>query len=283
MAKDTFYFSHDYNARSDIKIKKLVSVHGFAGYGIFWAIVEDLYNNQNSLPTDFKIIAYNLRVKVKLIESIVKDFELFVIKNETFGSFSIQKRIEERDAKSVKARESAYKRWEKDANAMPTQSEGNAIKDSIEKERKGKKRIVNKGGEQSSLFLDIKNCFLEWYQVEKNSAYYFTGKDGKAINELIKQIQFAGAQKNEGKPPGWELNGFKWMLKNLPDWVNKNASLTIISSKFNEIKDGHKSTAKQQNGNHRLSAEYLADLARRTGYEGDVSKAIQGNDSKLGG
>ena len=44
MAKETFYFSHDYNARNDIKIKKLILKHGFCGYGIFWAIIEDLYN-----------------------------------------------------------------------------------------------------------------------------------------------------------------------------------------------------------------------------------------------
>ena len=39
--KNTFYFSHDYNARNDIKIKKLIAKHGYLGYGIFWAIIED--------------------------------------------------------------------------------------------------------------------------------------------------------------------------------------------------------------------------------------------------
>ena len=43
--KDTFYFPHDYNSRTDEKIKLLIRKHGIEGYGIFWAIVEDLYNN----------------------------------------------------------------------------------------------------------------------------------------------------------------------------------------------------------------------------------------------
>jgi hypothetical protein len=51
MADNSYYFSHDYNARSDPKIKKLLARHGVAGYGIYWAIIEDLYNNANALRT----------------------------------------------------------------------------------------------------------------------------------------------------------------------------------------------------------------------------------------
>lgn len=40
MAKDTFYFSHDYNARNDEKILELRSAYGAEGYGIFWMVVE---------------------------------------------------------------------------------------------------------------------------------------------------------------------------------------------------------------------------------------------------
>ena len=134
MAKETFYFSHDYNARTDTKIKKLIVKHGFTGYGIYWAIVEDLYQNANALQTDYECIAYDMRVDAQIVKSIIEDFELFHIEGNYFGSLSIQRRIEERDAKSQKARESAFYRWNKDkndANAMRTHSECNAIKDSI--------------------------------------------------------------------------------------------------------------------------------------------------------
>ena len=137
MAKDTFYFSHDYNTRTDAKIKKLIKVHGFEGYGIYWAIVEDLYNNANALPTDYESIAYDLRSKSNLIESVVNDFDLFENDGEFFGSLSIQRRLEERQKKSNKAKESAIIRWN-NAKAMRTHSEGNAIKERKGKERKGK-------------------------------------------------------------------------------------------------------------------------------------------------
>ena len=43
MSKETFYFSHDYNARNDIKIQALLVEHGAVGYGVFWIIVEILH------------------------------------------------------------------------------------------------------------------------------------------------------------------------------------------------------------------------------------------------
>ena len=97
--KDTFYFSHDYNARCDDKIKPLVRKYGMLGYGIFWAIVEDLYNNANALRMDYEGIAYDLHCEVNIIKSIINDFDLFKIDANLFGSMSVQKRLDERDSK----------------------------------------------------------------------------------------------------------------------------------------------------------------------------------------
>lgn len=134
--KETFYFSHDYNVRADEKIKRLIRSHGMEGYGIYWAIVEDLYNNANALRTDYDGIAYDLRVDTARVESIIKNFELFEINEDYFSSISIAKRLEKRHEKSIKAKESANKRWNKNANAMRTQCDSNAIKESKGKEIK---------------------------------------------------------------------------------------------------------------------------------------------------
>jgi hypothetical protein len=42
MAKDAFWFRHDANARNDIKIIDLRAEHGYQGYGIYFAILEVL-------------------------------------------------------------------------------------------------------------------------------------------------------------------------------------------------------------------------------------------------
>lgn len=153
--KETFYFSHDYNTRADNKIKRLLAKHGITGYGIFWAIIEDLYNNANALRTDYDCIAYDLRTQSDIIKSIINDFDLFIIDGDTFGSISVERRLNERNTKSEKARISATYRWEKkqyDANALRPQSDSNAIKEKKVKESKIKeKKIKTKYGD--SVFL----------------------------------------------------------------------------------------------------------------------------------
>jgi len=142
MAKDTFYFSHDFNARQDEKIKRLIRKHKMQGYGIFWAIVEDLYNNANALETDYEGIAFDYHSDINTIKSIIHDFDLFVFEGTTFGSISIERRLNERNEKSAKASKSAHYRWQKhkeNANAMQTHSDSNAIK-----EKKGKESNNNK-------------------------------------------------------------------------------------------------------------------------------------------
>ena len=151
---NTFYFSHDYTARSDIKIKKLIATQGMLGYGIYWSLVEDLYHNNNKLEDNPALLAYDYRCTTELIKSVINDFDLFIVKDGYVSSNSIQKRLDERNDKVTKAKQSASKRWENkaknadnietqcdsDANAMRTQCDGNAIKESKVKESKVNKR-----------------------------------------------------------------------------------------------------------------------------------------------
>lgn len=172
MAKDTFYFSHDYNSRADEKIKLLIRRHGILGYGIFWAIIEDLYNNANALRTDYEGIAFDLRVDIKIVKSVINDFDLFIIKDDFFGSFSVQRRLEERNAKSKKASDSANYRWNKskdDANAMRTQCDGNAIKERKGKEIKEKEEVKHNIGEKQKLVFpyNSERFMLLWNELVK--------------------------------------------------------------------------------------------------------------------
>lgn len=107
------------------------------GYGIFWSIVEDLYNNANALQTDYDGIAYDLRTDSEIVSSVVNDFDLFIFDGDFFGSNSVQERLDQRNNKSESARKSASYRWN-NANAMQTLSDSNAKKERKGKEIKGK-------------------------------------------------------------------------------------------------------------------------------------------------
>ena len=139
---NSFYFSHDYNCRTDEKIKKLLMKYGMTGYGIFWSIVEDLYNNANALQLDYERIAYELRCDESIVKNIINDFNLFVIEGNYFKSLSVEIRMEKRMEISATASKAANIRWEKyrsNTNAMQTHSESNA--DVMQ--RKGKESKIN--------------------------------------------------------------------------------------------------------------------------------------------
>lgn len=122
------YFSHDYGARDDETISRLIYSHGWAGYGLYWALIEMLYQNDGYILSEYERIAYELRTEAGMLESVVCDFGLFKFKQKTFFSESVLRRLEHREMISSKASASATARWDK-ANAVRTHSERNAIKE----------------------------------------------------------------------------------------------------------------------------------------------------------
>ena len=147
---------------------------GMEGYGIFWAIIESLYNNANALRLDCECIAFDLRVDLFKVEWLIKESGLFVIDGECFKSKSIEERLLKRGEKSKKASESAKKRWENHANAMQTHSDGNAIKESKGKENKVKeiKDIEKELDCRKQKFAQTLNPFLERFGKDLLNAFY---------------------------------------------------------------------------------------------------------------
>lgn len=218
--KDTTYaFYHDYNTRSDSKIKKLIMQHGMLGYGVYWAIVEDLYNNNNKLDITINTFAFDLRVEEEIIQSVLKDFNLFQIKKNILSSKAVGERIVERRMKSEKAKSSAITRWSKDANALRPQYERNANAMQSQCERnaiKEKKRKEN-SDEDFSFSLDPKIAkqikkltpleYMDW--IDANKAIF---KPAESITLPSGRIV--------SKPRYDVPNPFKWgysLLTGFPD------------------------------------------------------------------
>ena len=142
--KETWYFSHDYNARDDEKIKNLVYKKGMEGYGVFWCIIEDLYQNEGSLGYDCKRIAYELHVDEGLVESVINDFNLFTLHGMQIKSASVLRRLNSRKSISKKRQKAANTRWKQQgANALQKKCKSNAIKESKVKESKVKNITSN--------------------------------------------------------------------------------------------------------------------------------------------
>ena len=87
-----YYFAHDITAGKDLKLQRLRATHGLEGTGVFWAILELLAEvtvedaGSPGLPLDPKFIARMIGSRSpKRVESVMRDFSLFVIETNEAG------------------------------------------------------------------------------------------------------------------------------------------------------------------------------------------------------
>lgn len=187
--KDSFFFPHDYDARNDPKMVDLMCAHGIAGIGVFWCIVEQLYQAGGRLPlVQCKSIAFALHVESNLVASVVQDFSLFQNDGTMFWSESVLRRINKRISVSESRKKAAQARWE-NASAMQVQSKNhptinkeiiNDNSSSTEEEReKPQKRFVPPTLEEVEAYIQEKGfsvdaeSFIAFYQ----SKNWYVGKN----------------------------------------------------------------------------------------------------------
>lgn len=114
---DKQYFSHDFGARRDEKLVNLRADFGWEGYGIYWSLIETLYEHENLYHMkSLKALAFDLRVDIDVLMKIIRDYDLFCYNEESFWCNGIAKRLEKRNAITEKRREAGRSRARK-ANA----------------------------------------------------------------------------------------------------------------------------------------------------------------------
>lgn len=137
MKKDAYYFSHDANARNDIKILKVRRALGLEGYAIYFCIIEMLRDQaEYKLPLDsLQDIAFDLQTSEEKVKTIVHSFDLFVIDEKHFFSSRLLTSMEQYNTLKTKLSEAGRKGGLISAQARVEQP--SSIKG---KERKGNKR-----------------------------------------------------------------------------------------------------------------------------------------------
>ena len=121
MAKtNSYWFSHDTDAWSDINIELMMSVYGAEGYGFYWILVETLSLEENyKLPLDNKgyLAVLSRRMQTspeklsEFIDDCISSFNLFCSDDSFFWSESLIKRLGIRDKVKKTRTDSAMKRW----------------------------------------------------------------------------------------------------------------------------------------------------------------------------
>lgn len=199
MKKVNNYFSHDFNARNDLKLKKVNMQLGLQGIGLYWCIVECLYENEGylSLDDDIELLAYELRTDKDLIINLIENFDLFKKNKNKFYSPSVLDRLQKITDKANKNRENVLKRWEKVKNSSDNESNTNEIpkeyendttvlqtnyyiKENKKKENKIKENILLTTTEDNNIYSYVESCFgrpLSPVELEKISQWSLEYKE----------------------------------------------------------------------------------------------------------
>ncbi len=153
--KDTFYFTHDYYSRHDKAMVGLMMKKGVESVGVFWCIVEMLYEENGYLSiNEYERITFELRCEYDLVKYVVEESGLFKIEDNFFYSDTILDRLNKRDEKRKKATNSINKRWENqrdNTNVLQTNYDSNTIKVKESKVKESKEKEIK----------DInKDCFV---------------------------------------------------------------------------------------------------------------------------
>ena len=212
MAKDAFYFSHDSNARNDLKCMRLRRLCGMAGYGLYWCVIEMLRDaSEFRLPLAMREdIVYELRADDSHFAALI-DCGLLEHDDQWFWSESLCRRMSAFTAKREQARNagrvSAQRRCSVDSTELndrsttvehPLNDRSTTVEPKRVKESKVKERVgdnIARSAKPSRAVTLVDDDFLE--SLKENSAF-----DGIDIDrEHGKMLAWLQTPRGRGKQP----------------------------------------------------------------------------------
>lgn len=221
--KETYYFSHDCNARNDEKVLMLRAEHGMEGYGIYWALVEMMFESSDTCLYHNKIkgIAVSYNIDITLLKSVIKtciDEELFYSDENVFWSESLRRRKgkyhEIKEKKSDAGKKGMASRWGLNNTVITPLLDSNNT--DITKHNKGKESKVNEIKEKD-IYMDYVrltpneyNQLLEKLSTEERDTYI------ERLNDYIGQIGETQANKKYKSHYHVIMNWYRKDIKDKP-------------------------------------------------------------------
>ena len=118
------YINHKISNRSEYVFRKLIERKGAAAYGVYWYILEELYESGGKmLFEEIEPISKVLCVRKDFVVSVIKSFSLFQYDSESFWSDEVIEQIEKWQKIKDKRKEAANKRWVSEKNIIVPEKE----------------------------------------------------------------------------------------------------------------------------------------------------------------
>ena len=277
--KELPYITHDFGARNDPKLMDLQMEMGGQGLGIFWCLVEMLWENGGTIPANYKSIAFALRwCKPAEVEKVVTGYGLFEVSDGAISSHSATARINEMrtrfGARSESSRKANEARWgkrsqsERNADGIRTDSERNA--NGIPLTNILTDRQTNKHNNITPLtaadFFEIfffGNVKDPAGEAERFVKHYgergWTYQDGTPVGDAD---QAAKAWKPLKAGPRWDAEALRWYraIWNAAKGRVNDAQDTFLEQLTNTTRKGQKLALRfRSEGAARTAAAFIAD------------------------
>lgn len=94
MANKSLWFPLDYNILDDPKIIKLRAKYGNKGFGLYICLISLLVNNGGKYILDYEAVGLKMNESEDIVKSVINDFNLFIIEDDSFYSLRLLKHIE---------------------------------------------------------------------------------------------------------------------------------------------------------------------------------------------
>jgi hypothetical protein len=189
MAKDAYWFRHDANARNDIKIIELRSLHGYEGYGLYFGILEVMREQAHYAIPENKIGMVSVALgespqKVKQVMDDCISVGLFELSDGLIYSTSFLERMSKWEEQKTRNETNGAKggRPKKNPTDNPkqnpnkTQNKPSRGEENIEEEKEDSRIPAH---EIPTLEMCCQASQMSGYSVKQGEAYFhFRAKDG---------------------------------------------------------------------------------------------------------
>ena len=186
MKKD-YYFPHEIRTRNDEAVMELIECEGASGYGIYWALIEYLRTQEDYVGkmVAVKTIARQMRTKPYKVDSVLRNYGLFVIDGKTFRSAKLESVMKPLDDKRM----AVEARCRRSAAAIQEQCAGSAEAVS---EQKLDNSLETNSDSSENAFLIKKNKVKE---NKEDTSSPISSSSAEAVEELPKPVKYV---------PAWE-------------------------------------------------------------------------------
>lgn len=141
MPLENLYFRHEYNARNDPKLVKIKMKLGVEGIGIYWCLIEYLYEQKGFLSVeDIETFAYNERIDEEKVHQVIELAKFQYDESMGYYSNGVLDRIVKREEFCLAQKNKANKRWNKKEITNET-IEIKQIKDKLTTEQRKNKAL----------------------------------------------------------------------------------------------------------------------------------------------